>query len=153
MILPIDDTAPVSAEAAADVDGDVAAGAGAAGAEAAAAGGAGMRAALMMSSARISPPGPDPRTLAMSTLCSRARRRALGEILAPATDAGATVSGAAGAAAAAGAASILRPLCCGAPALAGTDSPAFNSHAMICPTGTTSSTLALTPASTPSAPA
>src|SRR6187200_1599342 len=121
MILPIDDTAPVSAEAGADVDAGVAAGVGAAGAEAAAAG-AGMRAALMMSSARISPPGPDPRTLEMSTLCSRARRRALGEILAPATDAGATGSGAAGAAAAAGAASILRPLCCGAPALAGTDS-------------------------------
>ena len=89
----------------------------------------------------------------MSTLCSRARRRAFGEILAPATDAGAAGSGAAAAAAAAGAESILRPLICGAPSLAGTDSPAFSSHAMICPTGTTSSTLAVTPASTPSLPA
>src|SRR6188768_681829 len=125
MILPIDDTAPKSVEAAAGAGGaeGLAVGAGAAGAEATVAGGAGMRAALMMSSARISPPGPDPRTFEMSTLCSRARRRAFGEILAPATDAGAAGSGAAGAGAAAGAASILRPLCCGAPALAGTDSP------------------------------
>ena len=69
------------------------------------------RAAFMMSSARISPPGPDPRSVAMSTPCSRARRRAFGEILAPAAETGSGAAGAAAAAAAAGAESILRPVC------------------------------------------
>src|SRR5262245_25335640 len=67
-------------------------------------------AAFMMSSARISPPGPDPRSFEMSTPCSRARRRAFGEILAPAAETGSGAAGAAAAAAAAGAESILRPV-------------------------------------------
>src|SRR6202789_589716 len=36
---------------------------------------------VKISDARISPPPPDPRTAARSTPCSRARRRAFGEIL------------------------------------------------------------------------
>src|ERR1700676_5574752 len=40
-------------------------------------------AAACTSDARISPPGPEPRTVAMSTPNSFARRRAFGEILAP----------------------------------------------------------------------
>ena len=109
-------------------------------------------AALRMSSARISPPGPDPLSLAMSTPCSRASRRAFGEIFAPATDAGSGAAGAAAAAVAAGADSIFRPLCDWAPPV-GTASPGFSSHAMVCPTGTTSPTFAVTPDSTPSPPA
>ncbi len=49
-----------------------------------------------------------------------------------------------------------RPSCArSAPARrsAGNDSPAFNSHAIVCPTGTTSPTFAVTPDSTPSPPA
>src|ERR1700680_888782 len=41
-------------------------------------------AAAKTSEARISPPDPDPRTLVMSTPCSLASRRALGEIWVPA---------------------------------------------------------------------
>src|SRR5687767_8456355 len=128
MILPIDDTAPVSDEPdepdVAAVGGDVglavAAGTVPAAAEAAEAEEAEEAEAFMMSSARISPPAPDPLMRAMSTPCSRARRRALGEIFAPATDAGSGTAAATGAAAAAGAESILRPVCCGAPDAAGT---------------------------------
>ena len=86
----------------------------------------------------------------MSTPCSRASRRALGEIFAPATDAGSGAASTTAAMAAAGAESILRPVCWGAPLDAGTDSPAFSNHAITWPTGTTSSTFAVTPASTPS---
>ncbi len=42
--------------------------------------GVGSPAAARMSAARISPSGPEPRNVAMSTLCSLARRRALGEM-------------------------------------------------------------------------
>src|SRR5690349_24402111 len=118
MILPIDDTAPVSEEAGNEkVCG---AGGGDAGrAAAGAAAGAPVRAAFRMSSARISPFEPDPRSPEMSTPCSRARRRAFGEIFAPATDMGAAgASATAATAAAAGAESILRPVICGPLALA-----------------------------------
>src|SRR5687767_1538596 len=116
MILPIDDTTPVSDQAAAGVDAGCRA-AGADGAATGAADGAGALADFRMSSARISPLAPEPLMREMSTPCSRARRRALGEIFAPATDTGAAgASATAATAAAAGAESILRPVCCGAPA-------------------------------------
>ena len=96
---------------------------------------------------------PEPLTLPMSTPCSRASRRAFGEMRAPATEAGATGAGG-GATAAAGAVSILRPLVPDpGPALAGTASPFLSSQPMVWPTGTTSPTLAVTPPRTPSPPA
>src|SRR5688572_30058129 len=66
---------------------------------------------FMMSSARISPPGPDPLIRAMSTPCSRASLRALGEMRAPAADAGSAAAGAAAAATGVPAAAPVLPVC------------------------------------------
>ncbi len=106
--------------------------------------------AASTSSATISPAGPVPLIFAMSTPCSFARRRAFGEIcMGPAFATGPEAAAGAADAVACGAAAPVRPVCVGA-VLAGGASPAFSSHAMVCPTGTTSPTFAVMPPRIPS---
>ena len=104
--------------------------------------------AARTSSARISPPGPEPRTLLMSTSRSRAMRLALGETLTLAVVPGLGAAGVSTTALAVGLLSVRRPVSVG-PESAGGASPGCTSHAMACPTGTTSPSRALMPARIP----
>src|ERR1700689_5283694 len=111
---------------------------------------AGAAADACTSEARISPPGPDPCRLETSTPNSFARRRALGEILAP----GATACSGAVAAACAG--SFVLCDTARAPGAekdssAGGFSPGATIHAIVCPTGISAPGEAVIPTRIPSA--
>src|ERR1700722_7575648 len=107
-------------------------------------------AAAWISEARISPPGPEPRTPPRSTPNSLARRRALGEILALAAT---VVSGAFEATAAA--CDSVFPRAAGAAApdscSVGGFSPGATIQAMVWPTGMSAPTVPVIPARIPSA--
>src|SRR5580700_1072119 len=113
---------------------------------------AGAAAAACTSEARISPPGPDPRSLETSTPNSFARRRALGEIFA--FVAAATAGGAA-TIAPAGSLLLCEPARApgaeAAGSVAGGLSPGATIQAMVCPTGMSAPANAVIPARIPSA--
>src|SRR5579864_632788 len=123
-------------------------GASAAGKEATGAGTNAGSTAASTSSVVMAPSGPVPLTLFRSTLYSRARRRALGEILAPAEVDGSATG--AGAAAARCAGWTARAAEATGAASAGGFSPGATSQAMVWPTGTTSPSCTLMPARMPS---
>src|SRR5437879_3535361 len=103
-----------------------------------------------MSSARISPPGPDPRSRVTSTPCSRASRRAFGEILSSDGETGVgLLTPALATAPPAATVSVRRPVCAGAVAI-GSASPGASSQAIVWPTGITAPSWAETAERMPS---
>src|SRR5580704_15365822 len=110
-------------------------------------------AAASISDARISPPGPEPRTPSRLTCNSLASRRAFGEIFTFAPEFAASAERTADSTARAAGVAALVAVTAAEASSSGTDSPLFTIQAMVWPTAITSPSLAFTPAKNPSASA